>query len=122
MSSQSSQRFSCVPSLRGTDSLRAAAVKVAAEPRRSETLTARTAGKESRKEGRSTGMVKKIRATEPVEEFFRGHDLQHPGKIVPRAAPTRNPEARQGLKHCRFPKTRIVCRDIEIGFAKRVRR
>jgi len=34
----------------GADSLRPAAVQVAAEPRRSETLTARTAGKESRRE------------------------------------------------------------------------
>src|ERR1700746_1858972 len=56
----------------GADSLRPAAVQVAAEPRRSETLTARTAGKESRREGRTTGMVEEFRAREPVEQFFRG--------------------------------------------------
>ncbi len=49
----------------GADSLRPAAVKGAAEPRRSEPLTARTAGKESRREGRT------FRDTEPVERFFQ---------------------------------------------------
>ena len=49
----------------GADSLRPTAVKGAAEPRRSEPLTARTAGKESRREGRT------FRDTEPVERFFQ---------------------------------------------------
>jgi IstB-like ATP binding protein len=81
----------------GADSLRPAAVQVAAEPRRSETLTARTAGKESRREGRTTGMVEEFRAREPVEQFFRGGmNPKHPGKIVSGAAPTRNPEAHRG--------------------------
>jgi len=52
--------FSIRPSLLGgADSLGPAAVEGAAEPRRSERLTARTAGKESQREGRTTGMVKK---------------------------------------------------------------
>ena len=56
----------------GDDSPRPAAVQGAAEPRHSEPLTARTAGNESRREGRTTGMVKKFRDTEPAERFFQG--------------------------------------------------
>jgi DNA replication protein DnaC len=56
----------------GADSPRPAAVKVAAEPRRSGTLTARSAGKESGREGRITGRDEEFRAREPVERFFRG--------------------------------------------------
>ena len=56
----------------GADSLRPAAVKDAAEPRRSEPLRARTAGKESLREGRTSGMVKKFRDTEPSERFLQG--------------------------------------------------
>ena len=65
--------FSSEPSLPGgADSQRPAAVKGAAEPRRSEPLTARTAGKESRREGRAEGRVKKFGDAEPVERFFQG--------------------------------------------------
>ena len=56
----------------GDDSPRPAAVQGAAEPRHSEPLTARTTGKESRREGRTTGMVKKFRDAEPAERFFQG--------------------------------------------------
>lgn len=70
MSRHTGRTFSSYPSLASrADSLRPAAVKVAAEPRRSEALTARTAATESASEGRRTGTVEKIRATEPVERF-----------------------------------------------------
>jgi DNA replication protein DnaC len=70
MSKHTGRSFSSCPSLASrADSLRPAAVKVAAEPRRSETLTARTAATESASEGRRTGTSEKIRATESVERF-----------------------------------------------------
>src|SRR5207244_10176137 len=51
VNSKSRRLFSSGPSLPGgADSQRPAAVKGAGEPRRSEPLTARTAGKESRRE------------------------------------------------------------------------
>jgi len=56
----------------GADSRRPAAVKVAAEPRHSGTLTARTAGKESGREGRIPGRDEEFRNREPAEQFFRG--------------------------------------------------
>jgi hypothetical protein len=64
---------SAQPSLpNGADSSRPAAVKGAAEPRRSEPLRARTAGKESAREGRITGREEEFCATEHAERFFRG--------------------------------------------------
>ena len=73
MNGKSRRLFSSRPSLPGgADSLRPAAVKGAAEPRRSEPLTGRTAGKESRREGRVMGMDKKFRDPEPAERFFQG--------------------------------------------------
>ena len=73
MNSKSRRLFSSGPSLPGgADSQRPAAVKGAGEPRRSEPLTARTAGKESRREGRATEMVKEFRDTEhSAERFFQ---------------------------------------------------
>jgi DNA replication protein DnaC len=73
VNSKSRRLFSSGPSLPGgADSQRPAAVKGAGEPRRSEPLTARTAGKESRREGRATEMVKEFRDTEhSAERFFQ---------------------------------------------------
>jgi DNA replication protein DnaC len=73
MKSEAMGAFSIRPSLLGgADSLRPAAVKGAAEPRRSERLTARTAGKESQREGRTTGMVQKTSSREkPSTERLR---------------------------------------------------
>ena len=54
MRSKAVEVSSAHPSLpSGADSPRPAAVQVAAEPRRSETLTARTAGKESGEGGKN---------------------------------------------------------------------
>jgi DNA replication protein DnaC len=73
MSRHASQTFSPGPSLpSGADSPRPTAVKVAAETRRSETLTARGAGTESGREGRITGRNEKFCATKPAERLFRG--------------------------------------------------
>ena len=73
MKTEAMGAFSARPSLLGgADSLGPAAVKGAAEPRRSERLTARTAGKESQREGRTAGMVKKtssIRAKPSTERL-----------------------------------------------------
>ena len=64
---------SAQPSLpSGADSQRPAAVKGAAEPRRSEPLRARTAGKESAREGRITGREEKFCATEHAGDFSEG--------------------------------------------------
>src|SRR5437879_12594802 len=73
MRSKAVEVSSAHPSLpSGADSRRPAAVKVAAEPRRSGTLTARTAGKESGREGRIPGRDEEFRNREPAEQFFRG--------------------------------------------------
>lgn len=73
MKTKAARVFSSQASLpSGADSPGPAAVQGAAEPRRSEPLTARTTGKESRREGRSAGIVKKFRDTEPAERFFQG--------------------------------------------------
>ena len=73
MRSKAVEVSSAHPSLpSGADSRRPAAVKVAAEPRRSGTLTARTAGKETGREGRIPGRDEEFRNREPAEQFFRG--------------------------------------------------
>jgi DNA replication protein DnaC len=56
----------------GGDSQRPAAVNGAAEARQSEPLTARTAGKESGREGRITGRGEKFRNRELAQRFLRG--------------------------------------------------